>query len=325
MNYREAQFSWTDEEYKQFGLTAQISRHTYHTTPLFERESLTALLDSYPRKWLQAFTMGTDPAKNDEWQTVDIAPDTNGEQLWRAVENGRLWYNITHIEEADKDYADLIAGMYEHLGEHCPHLRGPKPDYSTLLISSPGAQVYYHMDAEPNMLWHFRGQKNVWIYPEMDTEFIPQHLIEDIYAGEIDENIPFRPEFDEAAFHHILQPGEVASWPHNGPHRIQNIDLNVSLATSYYTPTIYRRQYVQLANRFLLRNLGFKNRSMQENGLLPEFKRLSYRAVNKVKPFKKRSRSAQYITDLQVDPDAPLGMRTLPEKKLASFSQHQSQ
>lgn len=321
MSYRNAEINWNPEQYSSFGLAAQINQHGYDQLPLFDKQTLIDLLDSYPRKWLQAFTMGTDPVRNEEWHTVDIDKATNGADMWRAVENGRLWLNVTHVEEASQDYADLVAGMYEHLGTHCPHLRGPKADYSTLLISSPGAQVYYHMDAEPNMLWHLRGEKNIWVYPEMDTKYVPQHLIEDIYAGEIDENLPFDPEFDQHAFHHVLQPGEVASWPHNGPHRIQNVDMNVSLATSYYTPMIYKRQYVQLANRFLLRNLGVSNRSMNEDGLLPSCKRIAYRAFNKIKPFATRSRSADYITDLQIDPEAPLGMRKLSEKKPASFSQ----
>jgi len=216
----------------------------------------------------------------------------------------------------------LVRNMYEHLGEKCPHLQNPQPHYSTLLISSPGAQVYYHVDAEPNMLWHLRGQKRVWIYPAMDTRIVPQNLLEDIYAGEIDENLPFDLSFDQYAEEFLLSPGDVASWPHNGPHRIVNIDMNVSLATSYYTPTIYKRQYVQLANRFVLRNLGVQSRSMAENGVMPAVKRMTYRMANKIKPFKRRDRSASYLTDMQIDADAPLGIRRLPEPRLASFSKH---
>jgi len=92
------------------------------------------------------------------------------------------------------------------------------------------------------------------------------------------------------------------------------------LATSYYTPIVYKRQYVQLANRFLLRKFGFKQRSMEENGLVPSIKRVSYRVVNKVKPFKRVDRSAGYVTDLQVDPHSPLGLRKLEKPVQASFS-----
>ena len=171
------------------------------------------------------------------------------------------------------------------------------------------------------MLWHLRGQKRVWIYPAMDTRLVPQNLLEDIYAGEIDENLPFEPGFDDYAEEFLLSPGDVASWPHNGPHRIVNQDMNVSLATSYYTPAIYKRQYVQLANRFVLRGLGVKSRSMAEDGLLPALKRITYRAANKIRPFPRRDRSASYVTDLQIDPNSPLGIRKLDAPKPASFSQ----
>ena len=319
------EIDWQPDEYSSFGLVAQVNKHRYHELSLFDEESLIRLLDDYPRKWLQVFTMGEDPCDSSDWKCVDVKEGMNGAELWQAVKTGRLWFNITHVEKYSKEYEDLITGMYEHIGENCPHLQSPQANYSTLLISSPGAQVYYHLDAEPNMLWHLRGQKKIWIYPAMDTRFVPQEYLEDIYAGEIDENLPFNPVFDKDAEEYLLSPGDVASWPHNGPHRIVNQDMNVSLATSYYTPIIYQRQYVQLANRFLLRGLGIKNRGMQEQGLIPKFKRFSYRAINKVKPFKRADRSATYITELQVDPESPLGLRTLPSPVMASFSKLRDQ
>jgi len=314
---------WSRGEYDRFGIDPQINQHSYHTSALFDNDTLIALLDEYPRRHLQAYTMGTDPVRNDDWRQVDIAAGTSGAELWRAVEKGRIWLNLVHIESNRQEYRELIDSMYVHLGEKCPHLRNPQGTHSALLISSPGAQVYYHLDAEPNMLWHLRGEKDVWLYPAMDPELVPQNFLEDIYAGEIGENLPYDPAFDKKALHHRLVPGEAASWPHNGPHRIVNIDMNVSLATSYYTPAVYQRQYVQLANRYLLRNLGLRNRSMAEQGLMPAAKRMTYRLVNKVKPFKRQQRSASYITDLQLDADSPSGLRTLPEPKLASFASAQ--
>ena len=313
-------FEWTEQEYASFGLIAQVNKHRYHTLPLFDDEALITLLNDYPRRWLQAFTMGEDPTNSNDWKCVDIDESSTGEDLWKAVSDGRIWFNLTHIEKYSDEYQALITGMYEHIGQQCAHLQNPKANYSTLLISSPKAQVYYHLDAEPNMLWHLRGQKKIWIYPAMDTRFVPQHYLEDIYAGEIDENIPFDPAFDADAQHYTLEPGDVASWPHNGPHRIVNENLNVSLATSYYTPIVYKRQYVQLANRFILRNMGIKQRGMEEDGFVPSLKRFSYRAINKIKPFKRADRSAGYITDLQVDPNSALGLKKLPQQQHASFS-----
>ncbi len=312
---------WTDAQYASFGLIPQVTPHRYHESSLFDEPELIKLLDAHPRRRLQAFTMGEDPTKRDEWSCVDIPDDMDGATMMRAVKSGRLWLNVTHVDTVNERYAELIEAMYQHLGQRCPHLQNPQSAYSTLLISSPGAQVYYHLDAEPNMLWHLRGQKRVWLYPAMDTRFTPQEYLEDIFAGEVDENLPFELSFDEAADEHLLSPGDVASWPHNAPHRIQNIDLNVSLATSYYTPAIYRRQYTQLANRFLLRGLGLKNRSVREDGWVASVKRMTYRVVNKVRPFPRKDRSATYVTDLQIDASSPTGYRKLKESIPASFSQ----
>jgi len=315
---------WTKEDYAKFGNVPMVNKHEYHHRSLFDKEELIAILDTYPRKWLQAFTMGVDPCRPDQWFCVDIAANTDGASLWRAVETGRLWLNITHIEEVSDEYKHLIEGMYQHLNENCPHLQHPVANYSTLLISSPGAQVYYHLDAEPNMLWHMRGQKKLWVYPAMDTDLVPQNLLEDIYAGEIDENLPYEKSFDQFAEEFLLNPGDVASWPHNGPHRLQNIDMNVSLATSYYTPLIYKRQYVQLANRFVLREMGLKNRSMAEDGPIPALKRFTYRAANKIRPFPRKDRASTYVTNLQVDPDSQFGLRKLDDEILASFARKAS-
>ena len=316
-----APIQWSDEQYATFGLIPQVSPHSYHESSLFDEPELIELLDSHPRRRLQAFTMGEDPTLRDEWCCVDIPDDMDGATMLKAVKGGRLWLNITHVDTVNEKYAQLIKGMYEHLGERCSHLMNPESAYSTLLISSPGAQVYYHLDAEPNMLWHLRGQKKVWLYPAMDTRFTPQHYLEDIFAGEVDENMPFELSFDQYAQEHLLSPGDVASWPHNAPHRIQNIDLNVSLATSYYTPAIYKRQYTQLANRFLLRGLGVKNRSVEENGVIAGMKRMSYRIINKIRPFARKNRSATYVTNFQIDPSQPLGYKLLDERIPASFSQ----
>ena len=264
--------------------------------------------------------MGVDPLQNQDWKQVDLDSETDGAQMLQAVKTGRIWINLTHIERNSEEYGQLIDGMYRHLGERCPHLKNPKGTHSALLISSPGAQVYYHLDAEPNMLWHMRGEKHMWVYPAMNMDIVPQNYLEDIYAGEIGENLPYKPEYDDLAQHYLLKPGDAASWPHNGPHRIVNVDMNVSLATSYYTPLIYKRQYVQLANRFLLRNLGIKNRSIAESGFAAATKRMSYRVLNKIRPFKRKDRAASYITDLQLDPSAELGVRKLSEPKLASFA-----
>lgn len=311
--------NWSDEHYENFGKIPQVSPHSYHDMPLFDDAALIELLDSYPRKNLQAHTMGEDPTRYEDWKQLNINEKTTGAEILQAVRKGRIWVNLTHIEQHNSTYAELIDGMYSQLDERCAHLNNPKSTHSALLISSPGAQVYYHLDAEPNMIWHMRGQKHIWMYPAMNLDIAPQDFLEDIYSGEIDEDLPYHPEYDALAEHYLLNPGDAASWPHNAPHRIENVDMNVSLATSYTTPEVYKRQYVQLANRFLLRGLGIKNRSVKETGLVAAIKRMTYRVVNQLRPFKRRA-VANYRTNLELDPAAPMGMRTLPTATLPAYA-----
>jgi hypothetical protein len=54
-------FNWESKAYKNFGHTLQRLKHNYHNMDLFSDESLIKLLDTYPRKWLQCFTMGYNP------------------------------------------------------------------------------------------------------------------------------------------------------------------------------------------------------------------------------------------------------------------------
>jgi len=323
IDYTQPRISWSAEGYAAFGRKNQLFEHGYHTLPLFQRDTLIDVLDNYPRKWLQAFTMGPDPTVRSDWQSVDIHPDSSGQEIWQAVEKGSLWLNLIFLQKFSQDYADLVEGMYEHVGEHCPHLCGPKASFTTLLISSPGAQVYYHMDQSPNMLWHMSGQKKLWVYPALDLRLVPQDFLEEIYSGEVSEFLPYEREFDQYAQAFLLTPGTVVSWPHNAPHRIENLSMNVSLTTSFQAPLQLRRERVQKANRYILRNLGIKNRSMKETGVRSKFKQLSYRVINKVKPFKPTKHPHDdYVTDLQIDPTAATGVRRLDEAVVASFSKH---
>ena len=316
---RTARFDWTPDEYRAFGQAPHRTHHRYHELPLFTDAGLTDLLDQYPREHLQAFTMGTDPTHREDWTCVDISPTSTGEDILNAVKHGRLWLNLIKVEQFNRAYSDLIEGMYEKIDVNCPHLGGIRGDYSALLIASPNSILYYHLDAAPNMLWNMRGHEKVWAYPAMDHRLAPQEFLEDIYAGEIDEEMPYESWFDQYAQSFLLEPGNVMWWPRNAPHRLEYPDLNVSITTSYYTPSLRQRDLVVMANRFILRNLGVKNRQVKETGLRAGLKRLTYKAVNKVHPFKAKDSTASYVTDLQLDPNEPNGYRYLEHKVVPAF------
>ncbi|NJM98742.1 MAG: hypothetical protein HC800_17725 [Phormidesmis sp. RL_2_1] len=185
-----AYIDWTDEDYNGFGRSVQRLTHSYHTLPIFQQPALITLLDSYPRQHLQAFTMGHDPCRREEWKTVDIPTYATGQDIWQAVEKGRYWLNITGISRFSADFANLLTTMYEHLGERCHHLPAMRSDFGNLLISSPGSQLYYHLDAAPNMLWNLRGTERFWIYPAMDLRFAPKPILKRLWQAKLMKNCP---------------------------------------------------------------------------------------------------------------------------------------
>lgn len=310
---------WTDADYVACGHEPRIAAHGLHDNSLFSQESLIALLDEFPRSELQAYTMGREVTRPNEWATVDIG-EASGAQLWQAVAKGRIWLNLLWAERFDTRLATLLDEMYSGLSARVPYLRGYEQPHMTLLISSPAALVYYHFDAEDNMLWHVRGEKTIWVYPRRNLELLPDGFVENVYARVRNENMPYDPSYDAQAVRFDMRPGDVASWPHNSPHRIVNGDsVNVSLSTSVITPDNKRRALTHGANRWLRQHIGLKQLSARHSGPAPSAKRFAFRVVKRlggVKPAPGREHIAHY----RVDPNADNALRKLDAPVRAAFS-----
>jgi len=311
--------AWSQEEFQNFGVKPQISQHKYHELDLFSDTALEALLDDYPREWLQCYTMGTNPENHNEWTPVHIA-GSSGKEILSALQKGRMWVNVINIDRYNGQYAELITQMYQAINTGCDHITNAKSSFSALLISSPGIQVYCHVDADANMLWHLKGRKRVWVYPARDTRFAPQTYVEEIIGEARHENVPFERWYDDYAFSHELKAGEVVSWPQHSPHRVENIGFNVSLTTSYGSQESRRQLGVHGFNHYILKPLGFKKRSIKRVGLMAEIKSFTYFVLKKLKVLKRGERTASYTTDLQLDDSHPQGMSKRAEASLPEFS-----
>jgi hypothetical protein len=227
-----------------------VADHNLALSPLFSDAELAAVLDDYPDEKLHILTMGTDPMRSDENEKI-LRANARGTELLEAVRRGRLWLNITNIDAVDARFRKLTDDLYENVSLAVPRFQTVET-HATLLISSPNAMVYYHVDGPPSFLWHVRGRKRVWVYPALDETLLPRQLLEDVFAGVRQEYVPYQPAFDKRAEVFDLEPGQVAMWPQNAPHRITNHDsLNVSLVTDHYTESAKRRARVYKANRFL--------------------------------------------------------------------------
>ena len=310
--------NWTASQ--AASLTSNVVRtsHRLADLDLFSDDSLADVLDRLPRQRLQVFTMGTDPNRPADWTPVEVGV-ASGADVLAAVREGRLFVNARLIDRDDREFEMLRDGLFDEIASF-RHDVVPGSPSLTLLITSPKAVVYYHLDSGPNMLWHVRGQKRVFVYPETNDFFVERADLEDVFAGVREEFLPYEPEFDDAALKFDLEPGELIAWPQNAPHRITNADsLNISLSGEFDTQNSLRRHLVYTANRFFSRRLRLPVHATRETGLGSATKRLSYRACRKAGLDSTRL-THDYVTQLQLDPTSPGNLVTLPQPVRAAFS-----
>jgi len=302
-----------------FGRQPTAGRHELHHSELFTDAALIDLLDHMPRAQVHALTMGSDLTRPQD-NRLALHDGVSGADMLRAVRGGRLWLNITRVDRADARYRRLVDQMY---GELAAVVGGFAPDSSqaTLLVSSPHALVYYHVDGPATVLWHLRGHKRVWVYPALDERYATREALEGIFAGVQHEYLPFDPSFDAGAAVFDLEPGQWLAWAQNAPHRVSNLDsLNVSLSTEHFTPDSRRRARVYAANRYLRVRWGLANLSARESGAGAMMKAVVHRLARLagVDP----AQTKRHVATLRVDPDAPHGVtpldpQTTPARALA--------
>jgi hypothetical protein len=282
-----------------------------HTAPLFSDSAIAGVLDEYPAEWLFALTMGTDPERPEDNERVQHA-GASGAELLEAVRRGRLWLNITNIDRVDTRFRALTDRLYAEVAQAVPGFTVDE-SHATLLVSSPQAMVYFHVDGPPSFLWHVRGRKRVWVYPHLDERVLRRELLEDVYAGTRQEYVPYSTSFDEMAQVRDLEPGDVAMWPHNAPHRVSNLDsLNVSLVTDHWTPDARRRARVYKANRFLRVRTPIPHERLgtAESGPMAITKIALHQLGRRLRldePMNKAHRPPRY----RIDPTSPSGLSAL--------------
>jgi hypothetical protein len=281
-----------------------LFEHHLPAERLASDEGLARLLDRMPAGRVEAFTMGDDPERREDWRFGTHA-GLSGRELLDAVVRGRLWLNVLRVEEVDNEIATLVGAVMAEVGAR---LLGSPPlrTTATLLVSSPTAQVYFHADGQPNLLWHLRGTKRVWVYPALDEHLVARSAMEQVFSGERDEELPYRRDFDERADVFDLHPGHVLAWPQNAPHRVVNTaGLNVSLSTEYVTPSTLRREHVWSANRYLRKRAHLPLSSVRENGLGALVKTGLYRGCRRLRPPAPDTR--RRTPSFRVDPEADSG------------------
>ena len=254
---------WTDDKAADFGTAALAFRHSLAERPMFCDERLIEVLDRYPRERLGVFTMGESLTDWTSWRRGH-AGDLSGEQLFRRMLEGRLWFNLRDTDKHLPEYAELCAEIIADK-EKAPGVRILRPDLG-LLISSPKVEVLYHLDVPLSSLWQLRGRKQFRLYPRQPP-FIGEEELESFVLRQREGQLAFEPDWDASSTVFDMKPGDMVTWPQNAPHRVSNGPMvNVSLSMEYMTPPALLRANVIYANGLLRRNFGMKPKVQERLG-----------------------------------------------------------
>lgn len=297
--------NFRDEHSRLWGHEILCLKHRLHENPLFSLDALADLIDRAPSSNWEIVNMGA-AGKRHLWEYGDNGGHS-GKTIIDTIANGRFWVNIRKVMDFDPRYDALLTSIFREIEDRVPSLGKTFKHNLGILISSPGAQVYYHADIPGQSLWQISGTKSVYIYPNSQPFLDPREM-EAMVLGEIEEEIHYEPWMDEYAKIVELNPGDMATWPLNGPHRVVNHDcMNISVTTEHWTPAIRNSYAVHYGNGVLRRRMGVKNVSQVKSGV-GLYGKAALAAVWKKLDLNKGQKFERQHTFV-VDPSADNGMR----------------
>jgi hypothetical protein len=254
---------WPADAAKRFERSILRLRHELAGREMFSDAGLADILDRYPREHLGVFTMGEALEDWRSWRR-GTAFGLDGAALLEAVRSGRLWLNLRHANDHLPEFAALSDEISTEKARHL-RTRIMRRDLG-LLISSPNARVFYHLDVPLSSLWQLRGQKRIWFYPRSEP-FVDPAWLERCARSQAEGQMPFKAEWDDIAESFELNPGDMITWPQNLPHRVDNGPMmNVSLSMEFMTPPGRVRASVLYANGVLREHLGLQPRIQEGLG-----------------------------------------------------------
>ena len=250
---------WDDKDSVMWGNEPVNVGHSLHQSPLFSMETLARLIESYPREHYNIFHMGSQANESWYWRQGDL-DGMSGKDVIESIAKGRLWLNLRSTNKVDKRYADLLDDLMDELAERVPGFRAKRKGCG-ILISSPMAQVYYHVDLPGQILFQIAGRKRLYFYPAHNP-FITHEQLERTAITGLGVDIKFESWYDEYARVYEFEAGQMVHWPHFAPHRVINHDcLNISMTVDFSTEPILRAQMVNYANGILREGFGWTPRS----------------------------------------------------------------
>ncbi len=250
---------------ERFGEGTVNYKHRLRDSGLFEDDKLAELIDRTPREHYMITTMSHVGEKK-IWRNGDFN-GLSGREVLDAIKTGRLWLALRNFDQFAPEYQDLINAAIGEINACMPSgYIGRKQ--AQLLISSPGARVFYHTDIPLVNLWHIRGRKRFYLWDAENKTFLPDDRLEGVILRQTEEEIAYDPSWDDHAEIFDLEPGDGITWPHNGPHKVDNLDgLNVSISMEYLTAKAKRKYGVYYTNGLLRRYLGLNPNNTSPDGV----------------------------------------------------------
>ncbi len=300
MNAMPVLTDWNADKTAAFGKKLLVAKHSLHERPMFSDAGLADLLDRYPREAFGIHTMGTKRSDKDGFRK-GLPGDLSGAEILEAVRRGRLWINLRKANAHLPEYAALCDEMFGEL-DAATGVRTSKRDVG-VLISSPNARVFYHLDIPLVTLWQIKGEKTMYVYPR-GGQYADDTQIEAIVLREKEEEIDYDPAFDADASVVKMTPGIVANWPQTAPHRIDNSDcLNVSLSCEFMTFDALIHANALYANGAMRRWWGL-NPSIERDSVPAKYAKAAlargFKLMNTRKAFEK-SVAPSFVVDLAAE------------------------
>lgn len=299
---------WTEQMSADFGQEPVLAGHGLHEREMFSDKGLADLLDRYPREHLGIYTMDDDLGDHTNGFRRGFVGDLSGEEILSAINRGRLWLNLRAVNEHLTEYDALCNEMFDEIDERVPGLHTFKRDCG-VLISSPKARVFYHLDIPCVSLWQIRGTKTIHVYPTGEP-YASDEQIEAIVLGETEEEIDYNPSYEAGSRSFELSPGKMVSWPQLAPHRVDNGDcVNISLSCEFLTMKALILANSIYANAILRRKFG-GNPSMAKDGRVARWSKAALARAFKLAQKKPELEEIAPVT-FKVDLQEETGIRDL--------------
>lgn len=255
---------WNSDRQDEFGRGVVTARQQLSRLPLFTDEALAALLDRHDRSLVDVCTMGRDPAARSSWRDVGVCRHLPGHHLMEAVHQTRLWVQVREALNTDPVLRPVFNALFDQLKVLNPDWK-PLRAYGSVIIASPGAQVFLHSDVSETMMAQVRGTQRLLVYPPRQP-WVSDEALERVLMSEDHGDLPYEPSWDAEAAIAEMGPGSFASWPLHAPHRIEMTGgISVTLALEVVTQTSLIRNGVLHANA-VMRRAGWTPRSSRARG-----------------------------------------------------------